>query len=196
MEQKIGQKIKSKAAKSNWRRSKKRQQKASSSRQNLKIIQKVIKKAKENPLSTRDITLCLNKMPNFAGVFSSDQLKNVSLRSYPVFLVVNIDTALGQGLHWLCIRIDQRTVEIFDSLGFNPSLWKFYPKYIFQFISSFRYSHKFCISPVLQPSNSLHCGAYCVYFVLFRQKVSFAKCLKPFSKHLCKNFRILCSLVN
>lgn len=188
MEQNARKKIKKQTSIANWRR---RRPKTTRSRQNSKEIKNVFQKASKKALSTRDITICLKHLSNFVGVFSSDQLKFVHIHSFPIFVVVNLDTSVGKGLHWLSIRISRRSVEIFDSLGFNPSLWNIYPKHLFQFLSPYRYTHNFAISPVLQPPNTFNCGAFAIFYVLYRQHHSFANCLKLFSRNLAENFQII-----
>ncbi len=192
MEQSAREKVKKQTGIPNWRR---RRPKTSRGRQNFQKIKKVFEKASAKALSTRDITSCLKHLPNFVGVFSSDQLKFVHVHSFPIFVVVNLDTSVGKGLHWLSIRISRRSVEIFDSLGFNPTLWNIYPMHLFQFLSPYRYTHNFTISPVLQPPNTFYCGAFAIFYVLYRQHNSYSNCLKLFSKNLSDNFPIILNVL-
>ena len=158
MDQEINHEKQEKKIKSSrWRN--KTCQRTSSRHQNSKNIQKIIKKAIKGPISKRDIKSCLKNVPNFLGVFAADELKYCKIIENPVFLIVNLDSKSESGSHWISIRISDKEVEIFDSLGFNPHLWGFYPKLIFQFLFNFKYSHNFRISPVLQPQNTFSCGA-------------------------------------
>ena len=184
--------IREKGEKSKFQANRRRKKsKATRSRQYSKKIKEIIKKAAKEPLSTRDIISCLKNVPNFVGVFSSDQLKFVKLHTFPIFFVVNLDVSSGPGLHWLSVRISRRHIEIFDSLGLNPSLWSVYPKHLFQFLSSYRFSHKFTISPILQPVNTFTCGAFVIFFILYRQNHTYSQCLRVFSKSLSKNYLII-----
>ena len=83
--------------------------------------------------------------------------------------------------HWLAIRISQKTVEIFDSLGFSSENWGRKSPHLKAFIDSYRVTHQIFISPVLQPYNSYTCGYYCVFFLFFRSKLSFKALIKNFS---------------
>ncbi len=175
---------------SDWSRHK-TVQKSASGTKNYKKITQIIQKAEKTPLSTRDIYSCLLGTKNFLGIFSCDELKTCSVTTFPVLLIVNLDQSSEPGSHWISIRIGRRYIEIFDSLGFNPKLWGKFPSDLFQFLFPFRYTHVFKISPVLQPPNTVYCGAFCIYFILKRQHLTFNDCLKIFSAKLYNNYYIL-----
>ena len=149
--------------------------------------QKAIKKAQKEALSSIDLLQCLKSKSNFLGVFASDQLNSLHILSYPVFLITNIDTSTENGSHWISIRIDRNRVEVFDSLGLNPSLWTSYPRSLFKFLSSYSHTHRLFVSPILQPPNTYDCGLYCIYFILYRRFVDFHKCYSKFSTILTAN---------
>ena len=149
--------------------------------------QKAIKKAQKEALSTSDLLQCLKSKSNFLGVFASDQLNSLHILSYPVFLITNIDTSTENGSHWISIRIDRYRVEVFDSLGLDPSLWTSYPKSLFKFLTSYSHTHRLFLSPVLQPPNTYDCGLYCIYFILYRRFVGFQTCYSKFSSNLTAN---------
>ena len=165
--------------------------KETSSRKKKNKINQIIKKAEKTPLSTRDISSCLIGTKNFLGIFACDKLKSCSVTKLPVLLVVNLDQSSEPGSHWISLRIGRYDIEIFDSLGFNPKLWGKFPTELFQFLFPFRYTHVFKISHVLQPSNTVYCGAFCIYFILKRQHLTFNDCLKIFSARLDLNYYIL-----
>ena len=156
----------------------------------------IIKKAEKTALSSTDLLHFLKRAKNFIGIFSSDRLKSIYILVEPVFFIVNIDPASKPGSHWIAIKIGKSSVEIFDSLGFNPKLWASYPRDLFNFLDRYNLSHKFYISPLLQPPNTYFCGLYCVFFILYRQKISFTSCVDKFSLNLDINNRKLAFLVN
>lgn len=143
--------------------------------------EKAVKKAQKEPLNNFDLLACLHRVSNFIGIFPCDQLEKLRIVSYPVFVITNIDTSNEPGSHWLCLRIDKFRVEIFDSLGFNPSLWNSYPKPLFDFLASYAHSHRLYISPVLQAPNTFDCGLFCIYFLFYRRFLSFRNCCSKFS---------------
>ncbi len=177
------------------RRRKKTCKRTSRRYQNTKNVKKIIQKAAKSPISKKDINECLKNVSNFLGVYAADELKFCPVVKNPVFLIVNLDPQSEAGSHWISLRISDKEVEIFDSLGFNPHSWGFYPKLIFQFLSNFKYSHNFKISPVLQPPNTFSCGVFAIYFVLKRQNCTFANCTRIFSPILSENFNILCDVL-
>jgi hypothetical protein len=149
---------------------------------------KAFKKVQKEPLDKNDLLHIVKKTPYFLGVYSSDELASLSIHKYPVSLIVNLDISRLEGSHWIAISVSRRSVEVFDSLGFNPGLWGSYPLPIFKFLSCYSFSHNFHISPVLQPPYSLTCGLYCVYFIIYRQKFSFRHCISQFSSDLSENY--------
>ena len=83
------------------------------------------------------------------GQFSSDKLETVFAINNPVFLIVNLDISTQPGTHWIALRIGKRSIEIFDSLGFDFSQWLTYPTHLFKFLNRYSHSHTFYISPIL-----------------------------------------------
>jgi hypothetical protein len=167
-----------------WRR--KSIKKTSFANKHREII-KAFEKVQKEPLDKNDLLKLIKNIPNFLGVYSSDELSYLSILKYPVSFIVNLDTSQLNGSHWLAIYINKRSVEVFDSLGLNPGLWGSYPLPIFKFLKCYSFSHNFYISPVLQPPNTLTCGLYCVYFITYRQKFSFRYCISQFSSNLTLN---------
>ena len=68
-------------------------------------------------LSAKKIKKILNCCESFAGCFARDELKNLSLCSFPIYLIVNTDTRGRRGKHWIAIYVSRSHVELFDSLG-------------------------------------------------------------------------------
>ena len=158
-------------------------------------LKKILKKAKKEPLASTDLILLLRKRNNFIGCFPSDRLKTIYILAQPVFFIVNIDVSCEPGSHWIAVRIGNSTVEIFDSLGFNTRLWNSYPSDLFLFLNRYRISHKFFVTPILQPPNTFYCGLYCVYFIIYRQNISFKNCVDKFSRALLNNNSKLASFL-
>ena len=158
---------------------------------NRKTRQEQIEKIKEKALTTLDIEKFLNGSKNFLGVFASNEIKNIRIINFPAFLISNLDVSSSPGSHWICVRVDRFSIEIFDSLGFDQKLWGKFPFGLQKFLSRYRLTHKFYFSPVLQPCFTQDCGFYCVFFVLYRSMYSFHDCTAMFSRILTKNHRIL-----
>jgi hypothetical protein len=131
---------------------------------------------------------------HFIGVFSSNNLHSVSIKSFPCFLIVNVVHEQINFGHWIAIRLSSSSVEIFDSLGYSIENWGYYPSHLLKFLSNYAFSHKFKVSPVLQARDSLFCGLYCVYFILFRAFLTFSSCIHPF-RDLSTNDAVLIHLL-
>jgi len=154
-----------------------------------------MQKVQKEPLSSTDLLPLLKNRKNFIGFFPSDQLNSIFVLIEPVFFIVNVDIAANPGSHWIAVRIGKSTVDIFDSLGFNPNLWNSYPKGFIDFLNRYRNSHKFYVTPTIQPPNTFYCGLYCVYFVIFRQLLSFKNCLARFSDFNTNNQKLGSALI-
>ena len=152
-----------------------------------KKVQKIIQKAQTSPLNSVELTILLKRQPDFLGVFASDQLEKLKILKTGIFFIVNLDTLAQPGSHWLAIRIGRKSIEIFDSLGFKLKLWQTYPRHLLNFLSRYSRSHNFYISPVLQPPNTYTCGLFCVFYVIYRHKISFSNCVKMFTRDLNHN---------
>ena len=169
----------------------KKDKKAISSDRNRKTRKKEIEKNQEKALNGTDLLKILKGAKNFLGVFASDELEKIRILDFPAFLISNLDIRSSPGSHWICIRIDRLSIEIFDSLGFDRNLWGKFPVGLSNFLARYSFSHKFFISPVLQPSFTQDCGFYCSFFVLYRSVYSFNKCVSTFSRLLTRNHDIL-----
>ena len=157
-------------------------------------IKKTFKNISKNGLSTIEITNILNNLPNFLGVYPQDYLNSLTILSYPVCFVVNLDESYLKGSHWVAISIFDKSIEIYDSLGFNVDLWPNYPIHFIKFLSLYSHSHDFVITPRLQPDNSHLCGLYCIYFLIFRNIFTYQKCLSFFKSDI-ENDKILLKLL-
>ena len=167
-------------------RSRKNFKKASLSCRRSKM-QEVLEKAKTCPLSSTDLYQLVKGLPNFVGVFASDELETLRIVRNNLFFIINLDTLEQVGSHWLAVRISRKSVEIFDSLGFSLKLWQTYPKHLLNFLGRYSKSHNFLISPVLQPPNTYTCGLYCIFYIIYRQKISFSNCIRKFSRDILEN---------
>lgn len=153
--------------------------------------EKIFEKIKKQGLTTKDLIRLLSRTNNFLGVFASDQIPLISDSLYPVFLIINLDNSSLPGSHWILLRIESSVLEIYDSLGFDPIRWKKFPKSVIDFLLRYRYTHKFLGTPKLQDEKSFTCGAYCIYFILARQKKSFFQSLQIFSRNYCQNDQLV-----
>jgi hypothetical protein len=138
----------------------------------------------------------LRKTSNFLGIYSSDQLKNLCILKFPAFIIINLETSDLPGSHWLAVRFGSVFIEIFDSLGFDPHLWRSFPTGLLKFLSSYSFTHRYRISPVIQPSYSYTCGLYAIFFILYRQTKNFTACCSKFSPKLRLNDTILFQFFN
>ena len=150
-----------------------------------------IKKAEnENQgLSTKKIQKILNCCKSFAGCFARDELQNLSLSSFPIYLIVNTDIRGNRGKHWVSIRISKTSVELFDSLGLIHK--NGLPIDILVFIQRFSISRTFIFNKPIQPKNSVLCGFYSMFYVFIRQYCSFNVIQSFFGNDLSNNDRIL-----
>ena len=173
----------------------KRSQKTTSNSCKIEVVKEIKKQIKiKEGLSASKINCILVNEPHFLGCFADDHLRTLSFQSFPAFLFVNLDKSSQVGSHWICLRVDRKTIEIFDPLGFNSKLWPNKPFYLLNFLHNFSFSRKLIFSVQIQPTSSFLCGFYCLFYVLMRQNFSFRNIQRKFSRKLYKNDSILSHL--
>ena len=149
---------------------------------------------KKEGIDSNQINGFLKDCPHFLGCFAQDELQYLSIRTLPVFLIVNFDYDYSSGTHWIALRIDKRRLEIFDSLGFNTLRWPNIPHCLLDFLHKYSIRRQICLSNEIQPYNSTLCGFYCIFFIHNRISHTFSNCNKLFSDQLYKNDKILYNL--
>ena len=153
-----------------------------------------IYKTKKKGLESEMIVRLLSKTRNFIGVFSEDEVSNLTITSHPSFLIVNIDSHNQPGSHWIAIGIFKRKIEIFDPLGFDIFKWKSIPCSLLTFLKLQSLTRKIQISRQIQSAKSLFCGFYCIFYVLARNTVSLETITGLFSSRFRLNDFILIKL--
>ena len=179
---------KTKIISSKWRRE--HYQEATRRVKNRKI-KKIVEKAEKNPLNSMDLNICLSKIPNFLGIFASDQVPLIHFVERPVFFIVNIDSVSEKGSHWIALRLGKSKLEIFDSLGFHTALWSNYPEKFINWLKVLSLTHKIFVSQLTQEQNTFICGLYCIFFIIYRQFSTFSQCCSQFSLDYALNTRRL-----
>ena len=115
------------------------------------------------PLSNFDLLNWVDYLgiKHFKGVFSRDslphQIKNNECG------IVNLDSKLGSGTHWVAYRNGKSNVEYFDSFGLEM------PFEVAQYLDT---SGKqiYYSGDEIQERDSVLCGYWCLYYLLERQK--------------------------
>lgn len=159
-------------------------------------LKKIFKKTKKEGLTTKEILSLLSGSNNFLGVFAANKVPLIRDNYLPIFFIVNIDESFFPGSHWIAVRIDARSVEIFDSLGFSTLRWKSFPNSLLDFFKRYENSHSFRVSPRLQSDNSFSCGLFCAYFCIARNSLTFSECLKNFKPDLKSNEIVIRTKIN
>jgi len=161
-------------------------------------IKKALKneKTKKEGISACHINCILADTPNFLGCFAQDELSSLSIRSLPVYLIVNFDNSFSRGTHWIALRIDKSRLEIFDPLGFNSLRWPSTPHLLLDFLHKLATHRSIYTSKEIQPYTSTLCGFYCIFFVIYRSVHTFSTCTRYFSTILKKNDNILINFFN
>ena len=156
---------------------------------NFPEIKHKIKKAQKHQkaIKASSIQRLLKCCPNFLGCFAEDELETLSLRTFPCFLIVNIDSSNLDGSHWIALGLFRDRLEIMDPLGFTIFNWTRVPCKLMNFCHLFGSRREIHVSKRIQPDNSVLCGYYCIHYVIFRQIFSLHKVQGVFSSNLNKN---------
>ena len=140
------------------------QQAARSCSQNLTRETETTQKA----LTAQKLNHILNCQPNYIGCFAENQFSNITINQFPAFIIANVDSYHMKGSHWLAIGIFEKSLEIFDPLGFTIFNWNRIPCSLLNFLHRMSVTRKVVVSPRIQPSKSQMCGYYCVFYLLLR----------------------------
>ena len=156
---------------------------------NFPQIKQKIEKAQEYEKAIKASTIqkLLKCCPNFLGCFAEDELDNLRLKSFPCFLIVNVDSLSQDGSHWMALGLFADRLEIMDPLGFTIFNWTRVPCKLMNFCHRFGSRRKIVVAKRIQPDISVLCGYYCIHYVIFRQLFSFHKIQTLFSRDLNKN---------
>ena len=161
--------------------------KSSKTSSNIKKTKEKIKKLfeKKEAVKCSEIlsTLCLS--PHFIGCFAQNSLE-ISI-TYPCYMIVNIDSKGDPGSHWLALKVDDESLEIFDPLGFEIFNWKSVPCQLLEFIHHHSKHKQVLISPRIQSDLSEICALYCCFFIFYRNFNSFQTLCSLFSETLSEN---------
>ena len=151
-------------------------------RKTYEKIKKAFKKAQkeQKEITCNKILKILNCFPNFLGCFAQDTIDSLFLKSLPCIFLVNIDSSNKPGSHWIVLAAFDKTLEIFDPLGFKIYNWKSVPCNLLNFIHTESLSRQLLISPQIQSLSSNLCAFYCMYFVYQRHKKSFHHIISQF----------------
>ena len=176
---------------SGWKRKLTKQEKTVCIQTKEKIFEK--QKTKSG-LTSDEITSLLSPVRHFAGCFAVDQVSNLSFSSFPCFIIVNIDHSFLPGSHWLAVRIDRSSVEVFDPAGFKIFNWPRVPCNLLSFLHRLTVNRTIQLTDCIQPTTSFLCGFYCIFYILHRQHSSLSTITSLFNSNLRKNDRELIKL--
>ena len=152
---------------------------------------KSVQKEKKG-LKSDFITLSLACTPNFIGCFAENELKDLTITSFPSFIIANIDSSEMKGSHWIAIGIFHDKIEIFDPLGFDIFNWSQVPCDLLDFLHRLSVTRRVLTAPRIQSDSSYLCGFYSIFYVIVRKFLSFEHLFKCFcTKFLSRNDRIL-----
>ena len=117
----------------------------------------------------------LRTTKNFLGCYPLDELPYFP-RRLPASLIVNTDTSIGNGDHWLALVLEKDKCFYFDSFGL-PIVEDYILKFIEQHYNVVTYSDV-CIQDI----KSNKCGKFCILFVQHvRSKTTYDRFLSKFS---------------
>ena len=138
----------------------------------------------------------MKAIKSFIGVFPLNALPHLKFFSVPSFFCLNLDYSYEKGSHWIALRVSERQIEIFDSLGFSHLSIDRYPSPLISFLKRFGKKLIIIKTPQLQNYSSNSCGAFVIFYILLRQHMHLDKILYFFSSDLKKNSEIVISVLN
>lgn len=98
----------------------------------------------------------------FAGIFSADNIPKTLKNRH--FFIINTDIESGPGKHWYTIVRLNNLIECFDSLGVKQK----HKDFLCEHFNVKGITHITFNTTQVQPSYSLLCGQYVLYFLFER----------------------------
>ena len=115
------------------------------------------------PLSNYDIKQWVKQLgiKHFRGIYSRDTLPKQILENEVG--IINLDSQIGPGTHWVAYRNGKNRAEYFDSFGLIM------PNQVMTYLNT---SGKpiYYSGDEIQERDSVLCGYWCLYYLLERQK--------------------------
>ena len=129
-----------------------------------------------------EIENILKTSKNFLGCFPLDELPHFTQR-LPASLIINTDTSIGYGDHWLALVLERDECFYFDSFGL-PIVEEYILKFLEPHYNVVTYSDV-CIQHI----RSNKCGEFSILFVKHvKSKTTYDKFLSHFNhKNLKEN---------
>ena len=157
------------------------QQKAKSSYNFTQIYSKAKEiKAKQEGLTSCELTSFLKSFPHFLGCYSDDEISKLILKPTS-FIIINLDTSDRPGSHWVALGIFTNSIEVFDSLGFDLLSWPTVPHGLLSFLHRVSFRKRIEVIPRIQSKRSTLCGIFCVFYIILRSRFSLSTILAYFS---------------
>ena len=115
----------------------------------------------------------------FLGTHPCNMIPKLDKKNRFNSMIINLDVSWKPGSHWVGIFVENSTnaVHYYDPLGL-----KMRNKYITEFVNKFDNVHY--NKQRVQPTESVHCGVYCIGFVLHSVKNGVS--IPGFNKMFCK----------
>lgn len=129
------------------------------------MCKKLLKKLPDRALYDSDLVEWARKLGllHFRGVYMRDSLPARGPRKKEA-MIVNLDTSLGDGTHWVCFHKDGELVDYFDSYGdLQP------PLEVQQYLAGNFISYNTGGFQSIH-TNSEICGHLCLAFLLLMNK--------------------------
>ena len=111
-----------------------------------------------------EINQNLKNVASYLGSFALDELNEIKISTFPIFLVINLDTRSEIGSHWIALAIYMTDIYLCDSLGGIKPTTRM-PNCLINFLHRLVLTRKLHMTCRLQPIESDLCGYYCILFV-------------------------------
>ena len=134
----------------------------------------------------------LKIVPNFKGVFSSNEISNLNLKPN-CCIIVNFSNNNEKGSHFIVIFNKNNTMIYFDPLNIKK---QFIPKNIKKYLKNSHRKIKY-LNCNIQSFNSTYCGFFCIGFILHMYNTNKENSFKKLFniKDLIKNDGIIIQII-
>ena len=94
-------------------------------------------------------------------IVMKDELKNIHPTSYQNYVINLQSSTIGNGTHWMALKIKNKECVYFDSYGYLP------PEEIITFCKRIKESHLSYNTKQIQDLSAITCGFFSIAFLIF-----------------------------
>lgn len=137
--------------------------------------------------TNKDLNDVLISLNQYGGIYNTSNIISLKFKSFPCYIICNLDESEGDGTHWISIIFSKNNVFYFDSFGKHCNNYN-----ILSVMKRYGYKYYYFNKKIIQHPFSILCGHYAIGCILFiNNGKSFYDYIKMFKRRLLHNDKII-----